>query len=310
MYPKIIILILLILPLPLLATPCTQATKRVIQAYDLGEHANVYARKKALIQQALSLCPHHADAHNNLGVILENEQNYPKAIHHYQRALQINPDYYEAWVGMGDVYYKQGQFPLSLDAYLNACIRDSPARNQRITELLDKNNYRAVDGKNVLTQESLNLLYNKQALEKLREKVTDCRSRYRNVAPTLVPDSLLETFVVFRNIHFDVGKYILTPTAKRQLDEINHALRKKGLKSIQVSGHTDIQPFKGVPPEENNIRQLKLSQQRAASVADALAKRGIPINRMTTKGYGYNKPAQGYTKADWDKNRRVEIEVR
>ncbi len=30
---------------------------------------------------------------------------------------------------------------------------------------------------------------------------------------------------------------------------------------------------------------------------------------MTTKGYGYNKPAQGYTKAAWDKNRRVEIEV-
>ncbi|GEM_PF-1103753 len=207
----------------------------------------------------------------------------------YQRALQINPDYDEAWVGMGDVYYKQGQFPLSFDAYLNACTRDSPARNQRITELLDKNNYRTVDGKNVLTQESLNLLYDKQYLEKLREKVTDCRSRYRNVAPTLVPDSLLNTFVVFRNIHF--------------------TLRKKGVKSIQVSGHTDIQPFKGVSRGENNIRQLKLSQQRAASVADALAKRGVPINRMTTKGYGYNKPAQGYTKAAWDKNRRVEIEV-
>jgi len=122
------------LPLPLLATPCNQATQLVIQADDLGEHTSVYAHQKALLQQALSLCPHHADAHNNLGVILENEQNDTKAIHHYQRALQINPDYYEAWVGMGDVYYKPGQFPLSLDAYLNACIRNSPVRNQRITE--------------------------------------------------------------------------------------------------------------------------------------------------------------------------------
>ncbi|HIE00288.1 MAG TPA: tetratricopeptide repeat protein [Thiotrichaceae bacterium] len=309
MYLKIMILIFLILPLPLLATPCNQATQRVIQAYDLGEHASVYARQKALLQQALNLCPHHADAHNNLGVILENEQNYTKAIHHYQRALQINPDYYEAWVGMGDVYYKQGQFPLSLDAYLNACTRDSPVRNQRITELLDKNNYRAVDGKNVLKQESLNLLYDKQSLEKLREKVTNCRSRYRSVAPSLEPNSLLETFVVFRNIHFDVGEYILTSTAKRQLDEISNTLLEKGAKSVQVSGHTDIQPFKGVPPEESDERQLILSQQRATSVANALAKRGIPINRMTTKGYGYNKPAQGYTKADLDKNRRVEIEV-
>jgi hypothetical protein len=78
MYLKIMILIFLILPLPLLATPCNQATQRVIQAYDLGEHPNVYARQKALLQQALSLCPHHADAHNNLGVILENEQNTQK----------------------------------------------------------------------------------------------------------------------------------------------------------------------------------------------------------------------------------------
>ncbi len=120
------------------------------------------------------------------------------------------------------------------------------------------------------------------------------------VAPTLVPDSLLKTFVVFRNIHFDVGKYLLTPTAKRQLDEISHTLLENGAKSIQVSGHTDIQSFKGVSPEESNKLNLILSQNRAASVADALAKRGIPINRMTTKGYGYNKPAQGYTKAAWD----------
>jgi len=298
--------IFLILPLPLLATPCNQATQLVIQAYDLGEHANA----RVLLHQALSLCPNHADAHNNLGVILENEQNYPKAIHHYQRTLEINPDYYEAWVGMGDVYYKQGQFPLSLDAYLNACTRDTPIRNQRITELLDKNNYRTVTDKNMLKQASLSLLYNKQALEKLRQKVTDCRSRYRGVAPTLSPDSLLETFVVFRNIHFEVGEYLLTLTAEQQLDEISHTLLKQGPKSIQVSGHTDIQIFKGVSSEENDIRQLRLSQQRAASVANALAKRNIPSNRMTTKGYGYTQSAQGYTEADWDKNRRVEIEVK
>ncbi|MDM8558223.1 tetratricopeptide repeat protein [Candidatus Parabeggiatoa sp. HSG14] len=310
MYPKIITLIFLISPLPLLATPCNQATQLVIQAYDLGEHAKVYALQKALLQQALNLCPNHTDAHNNLGVVLENEQNYPKAIHHYQRALQINPDYYEAWVGMGDIYYKQGQFPLSLDAYLNACTRDSPVRNQRITELLDKNNYRTATDKNMLKQASLSLLYDKQALEKLRQKVTDCRSRYRGIAPTLVPNTLLETFVVFRNIHFEVGEYLLTPTAEQQLDEISNTLLKKDMKSIQVSGHTDIQIFKSVPPEESDERQLRLSQQRAVSVVNALAKRNIPINKITTKGYGYTQPAQGYTEADWDKNRRVEIEIK
>ena len=306
MYKKIIILILFILPLPLLANPCTQATQLVIQAYDLGISA--YVRQKTLLQQALNLCSNHADAHNNLGVILENEQNYSQAIHHYQRALRINPDYQEAWIGMGDVYFKQGQFPLSLDAYLNACTRDNPMRNQRIAELLDKNNYRTVTDKNMLKQESLGILYDTKQLEKLRNKVIECHSRYRSVAPTLDPDSILETFVVFRNIHFDVGKYLLTPAAEQQLDEIGRTLLKKGTKSIQISGHTDIQTFKDASLAESNKLNFILSQQRAASVANSLVKRGI--SKITTKGYGNIKPAQGYTEENLDKNRRVEIELK
>jgi len=302
---KIIPLIFLVLPLPLLATPCNQATQLVIEAYDMGKHPNA----RLLLQRALNLCPNHADAHNNLGVILENAQNYAKAIHHYQRALQINPDYHEAWIGMGDVHYKQGQFPLSLEAYLNACIRNSPARNQRITALLDKNRYRAADGENIFKKQSLAMLYDKTHLKKLRDMVTDCRSRYRSVALTFAPDTLLETFVVFRNIHFEVGKSLLPSTAKRQLDEIAAALLKESAKSILISGHTDIQSFKNVPPEKSKRLNLELSQKRAVSVANALAKRGIPIGKMVKKWYGYAEPAQDYSIADWDKNRRVEIEV-
>jgi tetratricopeptide (TPR) repeat protein len=79
----------------------------VIQAYDLGHNHSVYAQKKQQLQRALKLCPNHPDAHNNLAVVLENEQHYTQAIHHYQRTLQIDPDYYDAWIGIGEAYYKQ-----------------------------------------------------------------------------------------------------------------------------------------------------------------------------------------------------------
>jgi outer membrane protein OmpA-like peptidoglycan-associated protein len=89
--------------------------------------------------------------------------------------------------------------------------------------------------------------------------------------------------VIYRNIYVDVGKYILTPTAEHQLKEIAGSLLEKGAKSIQVSGHTNIQPFVGLPPEESDKRNLNLSQKRAVSIANASTKRGIPIRRMITK---------------------------
>ncbi len=135
MRSKIILLTVLSLPLPLFATPCEQATRLVIQAYELGNRPSVYAQKKKLLQHALSLCPNYADAHNNLGVVLEKEQHYPQALQHYQRALQIQPNDYQAWVGIGDVYYKQGQLPLSLEAYLHACTRNQHACAKTATAL-------------------------------------------------------------------------------------------------------------------------------------------------------------------------------
>jgi len=51
-----------------------------------------YAQKK-YFQRALELCPTHPQAHNNLAVVLEQEQNYSEAIKHYQQALKNRPNY-------------------------------------------------------------------------------------------------------------------------------------------------------------------------------------------------------------------------
>jgi flagellar motor protein MotB len=303
MHTKTTILALCLLPLPLLATPCKQATQLVTQAYDLG-HSHT-AQKKQLLQRALTLCPNHPDAHNNLAVILENEQKYTQALQHYQRALQIDPQYNNAWIGIGDIYYKQAQYPLSLEAYLHVCTHDAYAR-KRIIALLNKNRYRTAEDGQVLKKESLSLLYDKARLKKLHHKVKDCRSHYRMTIDT---DKFLDTFAVFRNLHFKVGESALSDQVKQQLNDIASSLQDTQ-KTIIISGHTDIQPFKGVSLEESDQRNWKLSQDRAAAVATALVKRGVPRRRMETRGYGYSQPAKGYSIDDWDKNRRVEIEVK
>jgi len=76
-------LALLILSLPALASPnCDYATRLVIQAYD--GHKD---KAKQILKQALRICPNHADAHNNLASLLEEQGKYPQAIAHYRQAL-------------------------------------------------------------------------------------------------------------------------------------------------------------------------------------------------------------------------------
>lgn len=307
MYSKLISLILIVIPLPILATPCDQASWLVIQAYDLGAHSAVYAKKRELLRQALRLCPNHADAHNNLGVLLELEQNYSKALVHYQRAVAIDSDYADAWMGIGKIYYQQGQFPLSLEAYLHVCTSEQSAR-QRVAELLYQHRYRTAEKGYVLTKESLSLLYDKQRLQQLYDMATDCRRRHRSL--TISTPTLLEAYVIYRNIHFHVGEYRLTRQAESQLNEIANTLRSNNAQSIQISGHTDTQPFAGYSKNDSDELNWKLSQDRANAVASALAQRGIAITQITTNGYGYSRPiAHGYGEAAWAKNRRVEIEV-
>ena len=307
MYSKLISLILVMIPLPILATPCEQANQLVIQAYQLGNHSAVYAKKQQLLRQAVRLCPNHSDAHNNLGVLLEQQQNYSKALYHYQRAIANDSDYTEAWIGMGDIYYQQNQFPLSLEAYLHACTSDQQAR-QRVAELFYQHRYRTAEKGQVLTKESLSLLYDKQRLQQLHEMANDCRRRFRSL--TISTATLLTPYVIYRNIHFHVGEYRLTATAESQLNQIANTLQSNNAQTIQISGHTDTQPFAGYSRNDSDQLNWKLSQDRANAVATALTQRGIPITKITTMGYGYNRPiAHGSGEAAWAKNRRVEIEV-
>jgi len=114
----IIFIVTRTLPMTLWATmPCEQATQNVIKVYHL-QHRLSLAQQKSLLQQALHLCPDHAHTHNNLGVLLEQEGNDTAAFSHYRQAVSSQPNYVEAWLGMGDVLYQQGQYPLNLETYL------------------------------------------------------------------------------------------------------------------------------------------------------------------------------------------------
>ena len=53
------------------------------------------------LQQAPSIKPDYAEAHNNMGVALKEQGKLDEAIEAYNKALSIKPDFTEAYSNMG-----------------------------------------------------------------------------------------------------------------------------------------------------------------------------------------------------------------
>ena len=113
-----------------------------------------------------------------------------------------------------------------------------------------------------------------------------------------------EIRVTFDNaILFDFDSSALKVSSQDQLRQMGDIFARYPDTDIIISGHTDSQGS-----EDYN---LKLSRQRARSVRDFLADKGIPEGRLTVRGYGELRPVVANTSEEGRKmNRRVEIEIR
>jgi tetratricopeptide (TPR) repeat protein len=71
-------------------------------------------------QRALEIKPDYADAHNNLGAVLTRRGRIDEAIAHYRRALEIKPDYAEAHYNFGITLRGRGRIDEAIDHYQRA----------------------------------------------------------------------------------------------------------------------------------------------------------------------------------------------
>lgn len=106
--------------------------------------------------------------------------------------------------------------------------------------------------------------------------------------------------IILEGITFDVGKATIKPESEATLMKALKTLETYTDISVEISGHTD-------NTGSAKLNQ-KLSEERANSVKDWLVSKGIDPSRITTKGYGKDKPiADNKTAEGKQKNRRIEF---
>jgi outer membrane protein OmpA-like peptidoglycan-associated protein len=104
------------------------------------------------------------------------------------------------------------------------------------------------------------------------------------------------------SVRFDTNKSTLTAAAKANLDKLIPVFNQYPDTNIQIYGYTD-----STGTAEYN---LTLSQQRAASVKNYLAGKGLSASRFVTTGLGIADPiAKNETPEGRSQNRRVEFAI-
>ncbi|MEF1210950.1 OmpA family protein [Vibrio alginolyticus] len=101
---------------------------------------------------------------------------------------------------------------------------------------------------------------------------------------------------------FDLNSTTLKPGSAAKLDNLVAFLNEHPQANVEVVGYTDTSG-----PAAYN---LKVSEKRAESVANALVEKGIDSSRIQARGEGENNPiASNDTREGRQQNRRVEVVV-
>jgi outer membrane protein OmpA-like peptidoglycan-associated protein len=105
------------------------------------------------------------------------------------------------------------------------------------------------------------------------------------------------------DVLFESGSARLQPGADTKLLQIAEILQRYPRTYVEVTGHTD--------NRGTETSNQYLSERRAESVRDTLAKAGVDSARITTRGEGERRPVAGNdTAIGRATNRRVDITIR
>jgi outer membrane protein OmpA-like peptidoglycan-associated protein len=128
-------------------------------------------------------------------------------------------------------------------------------------------------------------------------------TKANNGCPEVTEEVQKELNDYAKTINFETGKTTITKDSEEALSAIIAILEEYPNAKFTVEGHTD-----SVGSAQNNMR---LSEARALSVKSYLVDNGVDEFRLSSAGFGEDKPvASNNTRAGRAENRRVEINLK
>ena len=124
-----------------------------------------------------------------------------------------------------------------------------------------------------------------------------------NGCPEIKKEIIQKVEFAAREIQFAYARATLLPASKKVLDEVADLLLKETDLKIDIEGHTS--------SDGNFNTNMKLSKERAETVKNYLIKKDVDPSRLTSQGFGPNKPLnEGKSEEEKALNRRVELKLR
>jgi outer membrane protein OmpA-like peptidoglycan-associated protein len=121
--------------------------------------------------------------------------------------------------------------------------------------------------------------------------------------PRRAPKQVKQFSGVIEGIYFDFNKDTIKKTSTKTLDAAAKVFQEFPDLKVEIVGHAD-----EVGSREYNV---SLSQRRADAVKAWLVKKGVPSDRIETRGVGPDEPLDtSGTEAGRAKNRRIEFKIR
>lgn len=139
--------------------------------------------------------------------------------------------------------------------------------------------------------------------EKLKKQIEEHQSKSsKSTAPISVDNTEAGIRLTIQNLQFKADSSELLPGEEKRLDQIAEILKLADGAQFLIEGHTASTGYE--------TGEMKLSKERADSIAAALSERGIGSERFICKGSGGKKPIASNDTAEGKAlNRRVEITI-
>jgi outer membrane protein OmpA-like peptidoglycan-associated protein len=256
------------------------------------------ADERSILKEAVSLCPQHAEAWNNLGTNFEKEGNWEQAEKAYRLANEYNPELGIPLAGLGDVSVNQGRYQEAIkwyQAFLTFLANEKQKGDPQGLGIYEKEyrekQYRANLKLKILTDSMSSVVPKETIMRGLKP-----------ISPKDEFEKRIETERLSLLIYFNFDSAELKPQGQAQLIELAQTMLSPEHRDrvFLIEGHSDT-----LGPDEYN---LDLSQRRAAKVREFLASQGVMSDRLRVKGVGESKPFISTGGKDEQAiNRRVEF---